>query len=83
MEQVFFPQENNTITLSFANNPDAQHNMIEVMDQLKNVLKTIGVDMVTFNADKAMVTIITTEDKKDEILRLTQDFGATVVQSGF
>jgi acetolactate synthase small subunit len=57
--------------------------MIEVMDQLKNVLKTIGVDMVTFNADKAMVTIITTEDKKDEILRLTQDFGATVVQSGF
>jgi hypothetical protein len=53
------------------------------MDQLKNVLKTIGVDMVTFNADKAMVTIITTEDKKDEILRLTQDFGATVVQSGF
>jgi hypothetical protein len=83
LEQVFFPQVNHTVTLSFGNNQAAQNNILDVLERLKHALASVGIDKVSFNADKAMVSIVTTEDKKDEILRISQDFGATITQSDF
>lgn len=83
LENVFFPQDNNTISLSFDNHPDAQRDIIDIMGKIKGALKSIGVDIVAFDPTKAIMTIVTTNNKKDEILRLAQDFKAVVVHNGF
>jgi len=83
LEQVFYHQNNNTISISFDGNPDATKDITNVMEQFKTMLNNIGVDTIAFHPDFANLTIVTTADKADEILKLADDFKATVIHNGF
>jgi hypothetical protein len=79
LENVFFTQENQTITLSFAG-AEAQDDksIYEIMEQMKGVLKSIGVDNVSYSPDTLSATVVTSDDKMDEVRQIAKDFGATV-----
>lgn len=83
LEQVFYHQNKDTISISFDGNPEATQDITKVMDQFKSLLNNIGVDTIAFHPDFANLTIVTTEDKVDEILKLANDFKATVIHNGF
>jgi hypothetical protein len=79
LENVFFAQESKTITLSLANSmTDSEKTVYEVMEKMKNVFKTVGIDNVMYNPDSLTLTVITTDDKEDEIRKIAGDFGATI-----
>lgn len=83
LEQVFYHQDKNTISISFDGNQAATNDIVSTMEQFKNLLNNIGVDVIAFHPDFANLTIVTTENKVDEILKLANDFKATVVHNGF
>jgi hypothetical protein len=84
IENVFYSQENKTITLSFEKslNKDTK-SIYEVMEQIKKVLNVAGVDNISFSPDSLKMTIVTKEDKLDEILKVANDFKADVIHNGF
>ena len=86
LENVFYSQENRTISLSLekaAADSDGETDIYGLMDQIKSALRSVGVDNVTFNPEKLAMTIITKEDKLDEIQKIANEFNAIIIGSGF
>lgn len=86
LENVFYSQANRTITLSLEKSLgsiDDNADIYDTMEQMKNVLNSVGVDSISFSPDSATMTIVTTEDNVDKILKVAEDFKATVIHSGF
>lgn len=77
LENVFYSQENRTITLSF-DKIQGDKDIYNVMEQIKSVLKSVGVDNINFSPDSLKMTIIAKEDKFDEIEKIAKDFNATI-----
>lgn len=77
LENVFYSQENRTITLSF-DKIQGDKDIYDVMEQIKSVLKSVGVDNINFSPDSLKMTIIAKEDKFDEIEKIAKDFNATI-----
>jgi len=79
LENVFYSQENRTVTLSFdrIQNQDDK-DIYDIMEQIKGVLKSVGVDNINFSPDSLKMTIIAKEDKFDEIEKIAKDFNATI-----
>jgi hypothetical protein len=80
LENVFYSQENKTITLSFNGAKiDDDRDIYDTMERIKIVLSSIGVDNVSFTPDALSMSIVTTDDKFDEIEKIAADFGAAIV----
>jgi hypothetical protein len=83
LENIFYSQENNTITLSFSGAKiDDDKDIYDTMERIKIVLSSIGVDNVSFTPDALSMTVVTTDDKFDEVAQIAKDFGASVTSGG-
>lgn len=79
LENIFYSQNSKTITLSFSGAKiDDDKDIYDTMDRIKIVLDSIGVDSVSFTPDALSMSIVTTDDKFDEIQKIAKDFGASV-----
>lgn len=82
LENIFYSQENKSITLSFNGaKVDDDKDIYDTMERIKIVLSSIGVDNVSFTPDALSMSIVTTDDKFEEIEQIAKDFGAAITSA--
>jgi hypothetical protein len=77
LENIFFAQDNRTINISFDKSPI--ENVYETLEKFKAALSAVGIDNTSFQPDTLIASVVTTEDKIDELRKIVDDFGATVI----
>jgi hypothetical protein len=82
-ESIFFENQlSNTIVLVLKKK-DQTEDLTSKMDQLKSLLNSMGISLISFVPETGSVTIVATPDKEQDVLKLAQDFGADVSFNGF
>jgi hypothetical protein len=51
--------------------------------ELKSLLNNIGIDVVNYYNDSCILSVVTTEDKEEDVLSLANNFGFKLIDNGF